>query len=46
MVILSVDEYNAMMETIHLMISGKTIDNIRESLAQIESGDVVIKTVP
>lgn len=40
-VLLSVEEYNSTMETFHLMRSRKSIENIRESLAQIESGDVV-----
>lgn len=32
------------METLHLLRSRKTTDRILESLAQIEAGDVVIKT--
>jgi antitoxin YefM len=43
-VLLSLDEYNSIMETLHLFKSRKTTDRILESLAQIESGDVVTKT--
>ncbi|MBK8663659.1 MAG: hypothetical protein IPN18_18430 [Ignavibacteriales bacterium] len=43
-VLLSLDEYNSLMETLHLLKSRKTTDRILESLAQIESGDVVTKT--
>ncbi len=34
------------MEALHLLKSRKTTDRILESLTQIESDDVVIKTVP
>ncbi|GAB1442441.1 type II toxin-antitoxin system prevent-host-death family antitoxin [Ignavibacteriales bacterium] len=43
-VLISSDEYNSIMETLHLLRSRKTTDRILESLAQIESGDVVTKT--
>lgn len=43
-VILSVEEYNSTMETLHLFKSRKTTDRILESLTQIESGDVVTIT--
>lgn len=43
-VIMSLAEYNSIMETLHLLRSRKTTDRILESLAQIEAGDVVIKT--
>lgn len=43
-VLISSDEYNSIMETLHLLRSRKTTDGILESLAQIESGDVVTKT--
>jgi antitoxin YefM len=43
-VLLSIEEYNSLMETLHLLKSRKTTDRILESLAQIESGDVVTKT--
>jgi antitoxin YefM len=43
-VLISSDEYNSIMETLHLLKSRKTTDRILESLAQIESGDVV--TIP
>lgn len=44
-VVLSIEEYNSIMETLHLLKSRKTTDRILESLTQMESGDVVIKTV-
>lgn len=44
-VLISFDEYNSIMETLHLLKYRKTTDRIRESLTQMESGDVVIKTV-
>jgi len=40
-VVMSTEEYNSIMETLHLLKSRKTTDRILESLAQIESGDVV-----
>lgn len=43
-VIISLAEYNSIMETLHLLRSRKTTDRILESLAQIEAGEVVIKT--
>ena len=45
-VVMSLADYNSIMETLHLLKSRKTTDRILESLAQIESGDVVIKTIP
>jgi antitoxin YefM len=44
-VLISSEEYNSIMETLHLLKSRKTTDRILESLTQIESGDVVTKTV-
>lgn len=41
-VLLSIEDYNSIMETLHLLKSRKTTDRILESLAEIESGDVVI----
>jgi antitoxin YefM len=43
-VLLSIEEYNSIMETLHLLKSRKTTDRILKSLVQIESGDVVTKT--
>ncbi|GAB1348638.1 type II toxin-antitoxin system Phd/YefM family antitoxin [Ignavibacteriales bacterium] len=43
-VVLSIEEYNSILETLHILKSRKTTQNILESLAQIESGDVVVKT--
>jgi antitoxin YefM len=43
-VVLSIGEYNSIMETLHLLKSRKNTDRILESMAQIESGDVVTKT--
>ena len=40
-VVMSTEEYNSIMETLHLLKSRKTTDRILESLTQIESGDVV-----
>lgn len=40
-VIMSLEEYNSIMETLHLLKSRKTTGRILESLAQIEAGDVV-----
>lgn len=40
-VVMSIEEYNSIMETLHLLKSRKMTNQIRESLAQIESGDVV-----
>lgn len=45
-VVMSIEEYNSIMETLHLLKSRKTTDRILESLAQIEAGEVVIKTIP
>ncbi|MCA0387122.1 MAG: type II toxin-antitoxin system prevent-host-death family antitoxin [Bacteroidetes bacterium] len=43
-VVMSIEEYNSIMETLHLLKSRKTTARILESLAQIESGDVVTVT--
>lgn len=40
-IIMSLAEYNSIMETLHLLRSRKTTGRILESLAQIEAGDVV-----
>ncbi len=40
-VVLSVEEYNSIMETLHLLKSRKTTDRLLESLHQIDSGDTV-----
>lgn len=43
-VVMSIEEYNSIMETLHILKSRKTTDRILESLAKIESGNIV--TIP
>ncbi len=40
-VMISLDEYNSMMETIHLLSSRKNADRLYESLQQLKSGKIV-----
>lgn len=40
-VIISLEEYNAMMETMHLLGSKANADRLRQSIQQMESGEVV-----
>ena len=40
-VILSLDEYNAMIETMHLLGSRKNANRLYESIQQMKSGDTV-----
>lgn len=42
-VVMSLEEYNSIMETLHLLKSRKNAERLFESMSQIESGDVVIK---
>ena len=40
-VVISLTEYNAMMETMHLLSSKKNADRLYESIQQMKSGDTV-----
>jgi antitoxin YefM len=40
-VLVSLDEYNSLIETVHLMKSTKNLTHLRLSMAQIETGEVV-----
>lgn len=42
-VIISLSEYNSLMETLHLIKSGKNAERLLESIKQIKSGDTVQK---
>jgi antitoxin YefM len=42
-VMISLDEYNSIMETAHLLSSKKNAERLRESIKQIKSGKVVRK---
>ncbi|MBK8661015.1 MAG: type II toxin-antitoxin system Phd/YefM family antitoxin [Ignavibacteriales bacterium] len=45
-VLLSIEEYNSILETLHLLKSRKTTDRILESIEQIESGNIVTISIP
>ena len=40
-VVISLEEYNAMVETMHLLSSRKNADHLYESISQMKSGDIV-----
>ncbi len=40
-VMISLDEYNSMMETLHLLSSRKNADRLYESIQQMRAGDTV-----
>ena len=40
-VVISLKEYNAMVETMHLLSSKKNADRLYESISQMKSGDTV-----
>ncbi|MGB3849097.1 MAG: type II toxin-antitoxin system prevent-host-death family antitoxin [Tunicatimonas sp.] len=42
-VVISLEEYNAMMETMHLLSSKKNADRLYESIQQMRSGQTVNK---
>jgi len=40
-VLISLDEYNSLMETVHLLSSKANADHLYESLNQMKKGDIV-----
>jgi antitoxin YefM len=42
-VMISLDEYNSLMETVHLLISKKNADRLYESMQQMREGKTVEK---
>lgn len=44
-VIVSLAEYNSMLETMHLLSTVKNVDHLRASMEQLEQNKVVIKSV-
>ena len=44
-VLISLDEYNSIMETLHLLSSKANADRLHESIQQMESGKTVDKSI-
>lgn len=42
-VVISLDEYNSIMETVHLLSSKKNADRLYESINQMRKGDSITK---
>ena len=40
-VMLSLDEYNSIMETVHLLSSKTNADRLHESISQMKKGDII-----
>ena len=44
-VVISLDEYNSIMETLHLLSSKKNADRLYESIKQVKSGKTVKRNI-